>query len=308
MCYAALVMATETQPSGTGRDPQGGGALLVVPTYNERANLQDLVTRFFAAVPYCHLLVVDDDSPDGTAELCSELQRDHPGLHLLKRSGARGLGRAYIAGLRYGLERQYEVIGTMDADLSHNPDHLKAMLPLALTNDVVVGSRYIRDGGTINWRIRRIVLSWLANRFAAWLLRIPAHDMTSGYRLYRRQALEQIPFGEITSNGYSFLVELLYRLHRQGATIAESPIVFYDRTLGESKLASREIYVGAFRLIRLRLSMRPRKAGPRKAERAAVSGQSFGQSARLAGDHGELGAQERQEAPLPAEHEVGQRP
>ncbi|HYU33485.1 MAG TPA: polyprenol monophosphomannose synthase [Thermoanaerobaculia bacterium] len=267
--------------------------LLVVPTYNERANLPDLVSRFFAAVPQCHLLVVDDESPDGTADLCTELQHDHPGLHLLRRTGARGLGRAYIAGLRYGLENGYDVIGTMDADLSHNPDHLRAMLPLTASHDVVVGSRYIRDGGTINWRIRRIVLSWLANRFAAWLLRIPAHDMTSGFRLYRRQALAGIPFDEITSNGYSFLVELLYRLHRQGATIAESPIIFYDRTLGESKLASREIYIGAFRLIRLRLS-----SGLRKAARPSTP---------LAGGQNELGAQQRQETPLPAEHEIGQR-
>lgn len=267
-------MTAETQPSGPAPEPTQGEALLVVPTYNERANLQDLVTRFFAAVPRCHLLVVDDESPDGTAELCSELQRLHPGLHLLRRKGPRGLGRAYIAGLRYGLDHGYDVIGTMDADLSHNPEHLKAMLPLSRTHDVVVGSRYIRDGGTINWRIRRILLSWLANRFAASLLRIPAHDMTSGYRLYRRQALERIPFEEITSNGYSFLVEMLYRLHRQGCTIAESPIVFYDRTLGESKLAPREIYIGAFRLIRLRLS-------GRRAERST--------STRLAGDPHELG-------------------
>lgn len=276
------LMVIESQPSGTSSAPKEPGALLVVPTYNERANLQELVTRFFAAVPHCHLLIVDDESPDGTADLCSELQRDHPGLHLLRRTGARGLGRAYIAGLRYGLERRYEVIGTMDADLSHNPEHLKAMLPLARVNDVVVGSRYIRDGGTINWRIRRIVLSWLANRFAAWLLRIPAHDMTSGYRLYRRQALEQIPLEEITSNGYSFLVELLYRLHRQGCTVAESPIIFYDRTMGESKLAPREIYVGAFRLIRLRLSL-----STRTAKRTMASGRST----RLVGDQGELGAE-----------------
>ncbi|MFL6263123.1 MAG: polyprenol monophosphomannose synthase [Thermoanaerobaculia bacterium] len=258
-------MATETQPSGTILRQTEERVLLVVPTYNERANLQELATRFFSAAPRCHLLIVDDESPDGTADLCAELQREHPGLHLLRRTGVRGLGRAYIAGLRYGLEQLYEVIGTMDADLSHNPDHLKAMLPLALTHDVVVGSRYIRDGGTINWRIRRILLSWLANRFAAWLLRVPAHDMTSGYRLYRRQALERIDFDEITSNGYSFLVELLCRLHRQGCTIAESPIIFYDRTLGESKLGSREIYVGAFRLIRLRLRRgTPRPAGEKR--------------------------------------------
>jgi dolichol-phosphate mannosyltransferase len=267
-----------------------GNVLLVVPTYNEQGNLPLLVERFFQAAPQCHLLVVDDESPDGTAELCVELQQQHPGLKLLRRQGPRGLGHAYIAGLRYGLDHGYDVVGTMDADLSHNPEHLGAMLALTRSHDVVVGSRYIRDGGTINWRIRRILLSWLANRFAATLLRIPAHDMTSGYRLYRRQALERIPFEEITSNGYSFLVEMLYRLHRQGCTIAESPIIFYDRTLGESKLAPKEIYIGAFRLIRLRLS-----------GRAAL------QSARLAGDQRQLGAEERQEAPLPAQHDLGKR-
>lgn len=259
MCYSALSM-TDAE-SGAIPDHPEGSVLLVVPTYNERSNLQALVERFFLAAPQGHLLVVDDDSPDGTADLCRELQGRYPGLRLLRRTGARGLGRAYIAGLRYGLDHGYEVVGTMDADLSHNPDHLKAMLPLARAHDVVVGSRYIRDGGTINWRIRRILLSWLANRFAAWLLRIPARDMTSGFRLYRRQALDRVPFEEVTSNGYSFLVELLYRLHRQGCTIAESPIVFYDRTMGESKLASREIYVGALRLILLRATLgRTRRA------------------------------------------------
>jgi dolichol-phosphate mannosyltransferase len=246
--------SAEVQRSGASSDqPGGAGILLVVPTYNERANLQELVTRFFSAVPHGQLLVVDDNSPDGTGDLCSELQRAYPGLHLLRRTGTRGLGRAYVAGLDYGLERQYEVIGTMDADLSHDPAHLPFMLQLIRTHDVVIGSRYIRDGGTINWRIRRILLSWLANRFAAWLLRIPVHDATSGYRLYRRSALRQLPLAEISSTGYSFLVELLYRIHLQGWTIAESPIIFYDRTLGESKLGGREIYVGAMRLLLLRL-------------------------------------------------------
>jgi dolichol-phosphate mannosyltransferase len=273
-------------------------ALLVVPTYNERSNLETLVERFFRAAPDCHLLVVDDESPDGTAELCSALQSRYPGLLLLRRKGPRGLGRAYTAGLRYGLDREYAVIGTMDADLSHNPDHLMALLALTHTHDVVVGSRYIRDGGTINWRIRRILLSWLANKFAAWLLRIPAHDMTSGFRLYRRPALARIPLEEITSNGYSFLVELLYRLHRLGASIAESPIVFYDRTMGESKLAPREIWVGAFRLIRLRLSGVPAAPAPIRSEGGSGGG--------LAGDQRELGAEPGQEPPLPAQHELGE--
>lgn len=266
-------MPTETRSTGAAPEREEGSVLLVTPTYNERDNLPELTARVFATVPDCHLLVVDDGSPDGTADLCEELQRQYPGLRLLRRTGARGLGRAYLAGLRYGLERRYAVIGTLDADLSHNPNHLKAMLPLASTYDVVVGSRYIRDGGTINWRIRRILLSWLANRFAAWLLRVPAHDMTSGYRLYGRRALERIPLDEITSNGYSFLVEMLYRLHRAGCAIAESPIVFYDRTLGESKLSPREIYIGAFRLIRLRFSTDARGTvrGPERSQPRSAS-------------------------------------
>jgi len=247
--------------------------LLVVPTYNERMNLPELVSRFFAAVPECHLLVVDDDSPDGTADLCRELQAKHAGLHLLERKEARGLGRAYLAGLRYGMEHGFDVVGTMDGDLSHNPDHLPAMLKLSEKHDVVVGSRYIRDGGTINWRIRRILLSWLANRFAAWLLRIPAHDVTSGFRLYQRKALSGIRLEDVTSTGYSFLVELLYRLHRTGCTVGESPIIFYDRTLGVSKLAPKEIYIGALRLILLRFRVR-RGTPPAAARAGAPSSQS----------------------------------
>ena len=227
--------------------------LLVSPTFNERSNLEELVARVFAAAPRCHLLVVDDNSPDGTAALCSELALRFPGLHLLERKGDRGLGRAYVDGLQYGLAHGYKWIGTLDADLSHDPEYLPTMLAVAATRDVVIGSRYVRDGGTVNWRIRRIVLSYTANRFAAWLLRIPARDTTSGYRLYRASALARIPLEDVRSSGYSFLVELLYRLHRAGCTIGESPIVFYDRTQGESKLGAREIYVGALRLLGMRL-------------------------------------------------------
>lgn len=243
-----------TRPSAAPSEPTSLRALLVTPTYNEADNLEPLVRRFFAAAPDLHLLVVDDDSPDGTAGRCTALKQQFPRLDLLLRKGEpRGLGRAYLAGLSYGMDRGFEVVGTMDADQSHSPEYLPAMLKMASTHDVVIGSRYVRDGGTINWRLRRILLSWLANRFAGSLLSIPARDLTSGFRLYRSEALRRVALSEITSNGYSFLVEMLYRLHRAGATIAESPIVFYDRTLGESKLATREIYVGALRLLALRM-------------------------------------------------------
>lgn len=236
--------------------PEAEQTLIVVPTYKEDSNIAQLVPLFFSHAGHAHLLVVDDDSPDGTAETVQKLMATYPNLGLLRRQGERGLGRAYTAGIRHGLENGFQVIGTMDADLSHNPAYLPNMLALLKTCDVVIGSRYIPDGGTVNWTIRRILLSWLANKFAATLLQIPAHDITSGYRLYRRNALEWMRTEEVRSTGYSFLAEVLYRAHLGGARIAEYPIIFHDRVLGLSKLHRREIYLGALNLLRLRFSMR----------------------------------------------------
>jgi dolichol-phosphate mannosyltransferase len=237
-------------------DPSPERTLMVVPTYNERSNIAELVRQIFSAVPNIHLLVVDDNSPDGTAEAVEKLKPLHPNLSLLRRHGEGGLGGAYTAGITHGLEHGFQIIGTMDADLSHNAAYLPQMLTLLRTCDVVIGSRYVRDGGTVNWTIGRILLSWLANKFAAMLLQIPAHDITSGYRLYRRNALEWIRTVEVKSTGYSFLAELLYRSHRAGARTVEYPIIFHDRTMGVSKLHRREIYLGALNLLRLRFSRR----------------------------------------------------
>ena len=228
--------------------------LIVVPTYNESGNIPELIPQIFGRVNGAHVVIVDDNSPDGTAEVVERLRGDYPRLHLLRRNGERGLGRAYTAGLHYGLDNGFQIIGTMDADLSHDPAHLPAMLDLLRISDVVIGSRYVRDGGTVNWGVGRILLSWTANKFAAALLQIPAHDITSGYRLYRRQAVDWIRTTEIKSSGYSFLSELLYRAYCGGARIAEHPIVFHDRTMGISKLHRREIYLGAINLLRLRFS------------------------------------------------------
>lgn len=241
--------------------------LMMVPTYNERGNLAEVVGRFFAATTRLDLLVVDDESPDGTAELCRQLQRRFPRLRLLERKGPRGLGRAYLAGIQLGLEEGYEVIGTMDADLSHDPSYLPQMLARSAEAEVVIGSRYVKDGGTVNWRLRRILLSWLANLFASKLLGIAAHDVTSGFRLYRAAALRRIDLENISSTGYSFLVEMLHLLVDAGATVAEIPIIFTDRTLGKSKLATREIYRGAFHLIRMRVGRSRRSGGPEAGQR-----------------------------------------
>ncbi|HXO21169.1 MAG TPA: polyprenol monophosphomannose synthase [Thermoanaerobaculia bacterium] len=251
----------------TAAPPEAGASrvLIVIPTFNERANLADLVPRLFAAAPGVELLVVDDDSPDGTGELCRQLGGSYPRLHLLERKSERGLGRAYVAGLKWGLAAGYDVVGTMDADHSHDPAHLPALLALAAAGaDVVVGSRYVPGGGTRNWGLRRRLLSWFANRFAALLLGLGARDLTSGYRLYRADSLRTIDLDAITSTGYSFLVEVLYRLQVRGARVAESPILFVDRTSGKSKLSPREIPRGALSLLRLRFS------GAAQAPRAAA--------------------------------------
>jgi dolichol-phosphate mannosyltransferase len=244
--------------------------LVITPTYDERENLEALAEGVFETSEDVRLLIVDDASPDGTADHCERLMHRFPRLELLRRVGRRALGGAYLAGFRYGLDHGYDVIGTMDGDLSHAPEHLPEMLEaLSAGADVVVGSRYVRDGGTVNWRLRRILLSWLANRFSAFLLRVPARDVTSGFRLYRADVLRRIGLDEIRSTGYSFLVELLYRAHRAGAEIAEHPIVFHDRRLGRSKLRSREIYLGAFRLLGLRLAPPDLPRHDRAASRAA---------------------------------------
>lgn len=236
--------------------------LIVLPTYNERENIVPLLDYIHESAGWVDMLVVDDQSPDGTGEVVKEfaqgLKDNHdnkPGeVILMERDGERGLGNAYRAGLRYGLENNYEIIFTMDADHSHNPAHLPFMLAALQDHDIVIGSRYMRDGGTINWRIRRILLSWLANRFARFVLKLKGSDLTSGYRGYRRHVLENIDLDRVRSNGYSFLVEMLFRVQRQDARMAEVPIIFFDRTMGKSKISRREIYRGALTLLRLRFT------------------------------------------------------
>jgi dolichol-phosphate mannosyltransferase len=229
--------------------------IIIIPTYNERENIGPLLNKILENVSDTDIVVVDDDSPDGTAQAVKDFSREHQkDIKLIERKGERGLGTAYKAGLQYGLDHGYKVLITMDADHSHNPVYLPAILSALEENDVVVGSRYIRDGGTINWRIRRILLSWLANRFARFVLRLKGGDLTSGYRAYRREILEKIGLDHVRSNGYSYLVEMIFRVQQLNARVVEVPIIFFDRTMGKSKISRKEIYRGAFTLLRLRLT------------------------------------------------------
>jgi dolichol-phosphate mannosyltransferase len=225
---------------------------VILPTYNEAGNLARLAEALTGLGLGLHVLVVDDDSPDGTGAIADALVAKDPSLHVLHRKGERGLGTAYLAGFREALRQGADAMFTMDCDFSHDPAAIPRLLHAFTTADVVIGSRYV-DGGRIEgWPPHRRLISRWANRFVHFLFRLPAGDCTSGFRLYRRRIVEGIPWEGFRSSGYSFLVECLFWASRQdGARMAEVPIVFRDREHGKSKLGWREAVYGARNLVRL---------------------------------------------------------
>jgi len=228
-----------SQASGQAHRESSGRAraLVIVPTYNERENLPELVGELMRQ-PDVRVLVVDDQSPDGTGDVADGLARAHAGrVDVMHRAGVRGLGRSYIDGIARGIREPVDVICQMDADLSHDPRHLPALIAAAGQADVVIGSRYVPGGAIRNWPRRRRLLSRLANTYIRQITRLNARDCTSGYRCWRREALAALPLDGFISDGYSFLVEMLFVAAGQGSRIAEVPITFVERRLGESKLS-----------------------------------------------------------------------
>jgi dolichol-phosphate mannosyltransferase len=222
-----------------------GAVLVVVPTFNERENLPVLAAGLMRHQGV-RLLVVDDSSPDGTAALAGELARDHPGrIDVMVRTAKRGLGRSYVDGLKRALTEGADVICQMDADLSHDPAQLPALVAAARDHDIVIGSRYIPGGRIVNWPRRRQLLSRFANAYIRTVTRLRPHDCTSGYRCWRRSALARLPLDGFVSDGYSFLVEMLYAASRLGCRIGEVPITFVERRLGQSKLSSHVLVESA---------------------------------------------------------------
>jgi dolichol-phosphate mannosyltransferase len=218
-------------------------ALIVVPTYDERENVAEVVDRFLAPVPEAELLFVDDNSPDGTGAVIDELAARNPRAHALHRPGKLGLGTAYLDGFRWGLARDYAYLLEMDADFSHDPKYLPDMIRLAREGaDMVVGSRYVDGGGTQNWGLGRRIISRGGSLYARTILGVPVRDMTAGFVCYRRRTLERLDLDAIHSNGYSFQIEMKYRVLQAGMRIAETPIVFADRRVGQSKM-SRAIFL-----------------------------------------------------------------
>ena len=214
-------------------------ALVVIPTYNEAESIEEVVERTLAVDPRVDVLVVDDGSPDGTAKLVATLASQEPRLHLMVREGKQGLGAAYRAGFAWGLERGYDAMVEMDADLSHPPDRLTALLDGLAAADLVIGSRYVPGGRTVNWSKGREAISRGGNAYVRLALGVPVHDVTAGYRAYRREVLEALPMGEIRSNGYCFQVEMAHRTWQEGFRVVEVPITFTERASGVSKMSKQ---------------------------------------------------------------------
>jgi dolichol-phosphate mannosyltransferase len=215
--------------------------LVVVPTYNERENLPPLAQRLLALPVPVDMLVVDDNSPDGTGKLADELTAKYPSIHVLHRTEKSGLGRAYLAGFKWALEHGYEFVFELDGDFSHNPDDIPMFLEAAKDADLVLGSRYLNGIRIVNWPLRRLMLSKSAATYVRWITGMPITDPTGGYKCFSRRALQAVKLEEIKSDGYSFQIEMTHRLWRQGMRIVEVPIVFTERLHGHSKMSGHII-------------------------------------------------------------------
>jgi dolichol-phosphate mannosyltransferase len=230
-------------------------ALVVVPTYNERDNIPRLVPQILGQDERLEVLIIDDASPDGTGEVADRLAAEELRVHVLHREGKLGLGTAYIAGFRWGLERDYDIFFEMDADFSHDPGHLPQFLEAIEEFDVVLGSRYLHGRVTvINWPMTRLLLSWFANFYARVATGLPVTDATGGFKCFRRKVLEGIQLERVGSEGYSFQIEMSLRAWRNGFAIGEIPIVFADRDLGESKMSKKIIWEAVWRVWALRVT------------------------------------------------------
>jgi dolichol-phosphate mannosyltransferase len=244
-------------------------ALVCLPTYDERENLEPIVAAILAATPEVDVLVVDDDSPDGTGRLADAIAAREPRVHVLHRAGKEGLGKAYLAAFAWALARPYRLVLEMDADFSHDPTYLPQMLARVRAGaDLVLGSRYVAGGGTVNWGLARKIISRGGSLYARTLLGVQVRDLTGGFKCFRREVLEAIDLPSVECSGYSFQIELTYRAIKAGFRVVEHPIVFADRRVGQSKM-SRGIVLEAIRRVwSMRSSPFVRGLAARAASRA----------------------------------------
>ena len=227
--------------------------LIISPTYNEKKNISSLIETILSIDENYHILIIDDNSPDGTANIVKELQLKYKNLYLEERPGKAGLGTAYKYGFKWALRRNYENIIQMDADLSHDPKEIKEMVRLLNNYDLVIGSRYIDGVSVVHWPIKRLILSYGANLYARIVTGLPIKDSTGGFKAWKRKVLDSIDLNGVKSQGYSFQIEMNFRAWRLGASIKEKTIIFTDRTKGESKMSKSIMYEAIWMVWRLRI-------------------------------------------------------
>jgi len=226
--------------------------LIIIPTYNEAENVESLLSAIHSQVPDASILIVDDNSPDGTADIVEKLKESDPRLDILRRPGKMGLGSAYIAGFKYALARDFEAVFEMDADFSHNPAYLPKFLEALKEADLVLGSRYVEGGGVENWPLPRKFISIGGSVYSRVILNIPYHDVTGGFKCFRRKTLEALGLDSVRSEGYSFQIEMTYRAHKKGFKIKEIPIIFSDRVGGKSKMSWKIFLEAIYRVWQIR--------------------------------------------------------
>ena len=236
-------------------------ALVIIPTYNEKENIEAIVREVFKQNKNFHVLVVDDNSPDNTANIVEKLQNEFPlALHLEKRAGKNGLGTAYIHGFKWAIEKKYDYIIEMDADFSHNPKDLVRLYNACAKDgaDVSVGSRYSIGVNVVNWPMSRVLISYFASKYVRFITRIPIHDTTAGFVCWKRNVLETIRLDKIKFIGYAFQIEMKYKAWKRGFKVKEVSVIFTDRALGESKMSANIISEALFGVIKMRLSKLPK--------------------------------------------------
>ena len=228
-------------------------SIIISPTYNESKNISTLVRTVFDRNPDIHLLIVDDSSPDGTGQIVSDLQKNHPNLHLETRKVKDGLGKAYLFGFEWALKYEYDIIIQMDADMSHHPKEIPTMIELLKNNDLVIGSRYINGISVVNWPLKRLFLSYGASVYSRVITGMPIKDATGGFKAWKASTLHAIDLKDVRSSGYSFQIEMNFRTWHKGYRLVEHPIIFIDRTVGESKMSKSIMLEAVWMVWRLRI-------------------------------------------------------
>ncbi|MCF8241116.1 MAG: polyprenol monophosphomannose synthase [Melioribacteraceae bacterium] len=226
--------------------------IVIIPTYNELTNVQKIVHDLLELYPDFHILIVDDNSPDGTGKRVREMGEQDNRIQLIEREGKLGLGTAYVKGFQYAIKNDYDIIVQMDADYSHDPNEIKTFLNMLRNCDVVIGSRYVSGVNVINWPMARLLLSWFANKYTKVITGLPLQDSTGGFKCFKKEVLQSIKLDRIGSNGYAFQIEMNFYAWKNGYKLCESPIIFTDRVEGDSKMSKKIVYEAVFMVWKLR--------------------------------------------------------